>query len=570
MANITIFERDISNISTSNINNNIVYVPGYAVMGPINKPTLCRTLREFQEIFGTQPYIFETNQTYSSIVSFVDVPTELQSNGVYALQGSKELSYYYVTELLNQGLYVLFERVAKDNIPYAKKELNYTPSGESKFIIKAKFPGKFYEDMNVNLSFDSTSQRYTLIASYKIVINGLERTISNTSNPLVFSFNPVDEHYIGAYDSNNKFIEIESEFVQLSFSGTLPTLYGDECAVISAYDGKLNGEVVENEFSIQDIYSKFAKDSTTNLCIFDNLIDRGEYDLKFISSGVYPTFDSNKSELAINLLKASGQRGDCIGLVDYFKDFYAKVEDFEESGTLSYQVNNVFANSIDIKRNSNGTEKIEDARTYGTMFTPWANYKSSIENNKTFKMPGSFAYLLSLAQSVKTNPNWYAVAGVARAVVPNLLSLDYNITGAIADSLQTNEGVSINPITNIKPYGYTIWGNRTLLFNKGEIVATSLLNIRSLACDVKKVVYTAAKKFMFEPISDILWLNFKSEIEPTLDKMVSGNGLTNYRIIRQATTEKATISACIRLYAVEPVENFDITLEISDSYISVE
>lgn len=89
-------------------------------------------------------------------------------------------------------------------------------------------------------------------------------------------------------------------------------------------------------------------------------------------------------------------------------------------------------------------------------------------------------------------------------------------------------------------------------------------------CDVKKAVYIAAKKFMFEPISETLWLNFKSEIEPLLDKMKTGNGLTDYQVLRKATKEKATICAVIRLWAIEAVEKFDITIELSDSYVNVE
>ena len=184
-------------------------------------------------------------------------------------------------------------------------------------------------------------------------------------------------------------------------------------------------------------------------------------------------------------------------------------------------------------------------------------------------LPASFAYLLSLSNSIKTNANWYAVAGVTRGLVPNLLSVDQNITGAMAEELQSKDGISINPIVMIKPYGYCIWGNRTLNKNEG-LVASSFLNIRALTNDVKKVVYETARKLTFELNSDILWLNFKAEIEPTLDKMVSGNGLTNYKILRKATNKRATIEAVIRLYAVEAIEDWDITIELADNYISVE
>ena len=106
--------------------------------------------------------------------------------------------------------------------------------------------------------------------------------------------------------------------------------------------------------------------------------------------------------------------------------------------------------------------------------------------------------------------------------------------------------------------------------NKDGLVASSFLNIRMLSNDVKKVVYQTAKRLTFELNDNILWLNFKSAIEPTLDQMVSGNGLTGYKIIKKATTKKATIEAIIRLYAVEAVENWDITIELADAYVSVQ
>ena len=74
----------------------------------------------------------------------------------------------------------------------------------------------------------------------------------------------------------------------------------------------------------------------------------------------------------------------------------------------------------------------------------------------------------------------------------------------------------------------------------------------------------------FELNSDVLWLNFKSEIEPTLDQMKSGNGISNYKIIKLPTTKKATIACKIRLYAIEAIEDWDITVELADSYTSIE
>ncbi|WP_300924724.1 hypothetical protein [uncultured Clostridium sp.] len=66
MAKISILEQDLTTAASSSIVDNVVYVPGYAIMGPVNKPTLCSTLFEFQKIFGAVPYRFKSTQEIGS------------------------------------------------------------------------------------------------------------------------------------------------------------------------------------------------------------------------------------------------------------------------------------------------------------------------------------------------------------------------------------------------------------------------------------------------------------------------------------------------------------------------
>ena len=214
------------------------------------------------------------------------------------------------------------------------------------------------------------------------------------------------------------------------------------------------------------------------------------------------------------------------------------------------------------------------------MITPWVNVTcNNIYNNKSNMVaPGSFAYLSALAVSIKTNANWLAIAGVARGLVPNIIELHTTqvLTNAIAESYQTEPaggvGISINPITRIRPYGYCIWGNRTLRYNKVSRVgfATGFLNLRNMVSDVKKTVYKAAQRLMFEQNNDILWINFKALITPLLDSMVSGYGLSGYKIIKNPTNDKTRLSAIIKLYPVYAVESFEVTVILSDEEVTVE
>jgi phage tail sheath protein FI len=194
-------------------------------------------------------------------------------------------------------------------------------------------------------------------------------------------------------------------------------------------------------------------------------------------------------------------------------------------------------------------------------------------------MPPSFGYLISLAKSIIINNNWVAVAGVARGQVPSINGL-YTVSrlsNSLANAWQPRNGkISVNPITNIKPYGLTIWGNRTMknnmaAANGGEdgLTATSFLNIRNMVSDVKKTAYIAAKTLMFEQNSDVLWVNFLSRVAPLLDKLMSGQGLSDYKIIKNPTNEKAKLKATIKLFPIYAVEDFEITIELSDEDVSV-
>lgn len=216
---------------------------------------------------------------------------------------------------------------------------------------------------------------------------------------------------------------------------------------------------------------------------------------------------------------------------------------------------------------------------YAAAFTPWLNIDcvTLTEGETTHSMPASLGYLLALANSNKTNANWVAIAGATRGQVPNInatkpLTVAGRLTNSIAENeYQNRNSVSINAITKINPFGYRIWGNRTLKNNstEGNLTATSFLNVRNMISDVKKTIYRTCKKYMFEQNNDILWANFKSDIELTLNKMKTGAGISSYKIIKGTTTEKAKLVATVKLYPIYAVEDFDITVTMEDEKISM-
>lgn len=196
------------------------------------------------------------------------------------------------------------------------------------------------------------------------------------------------------------------------------------------------------------------------------------------------------------------------------------------------------------------------------------------------KIPAAFGYLFAYANSIKNNPEWYAVAGFDRGIIPELSSTTYNYNASDIEILQArakdrvvdldaetdNVGIAINPIAYIRPAGYIIYGNRTLRSNsaaKGTI-ATSFLNVRNLISAVTKVMYDGAKKYTFEQNNDLLWLNFQAYVRPTLEKMKSGNGIADYSFVKESTPAKARLKAKVNIIPIEAVEDFDLSIIMTD------
>ena len=289
------------------------------------------------------------------------------------------------------------------------------------------------------------------------------------------------------------------------------------------------------------------------------LADRGEYAIKYLTTGAYPFVST--ADLAGNVknfveyaCELAGRRGDCTFLVDA-SPLCAKAQIFHE--ILETLV-----------RSSAVTVPVtgENAYTFASAFYFDATYRTSLGYGSV-RLPGSFAYLKSMAASTQNNPNWYAIAGVSRGLVSGVERVHHVASNLDADEFQPRDGVAINCVTNVTPYGYVIWGTRTLKDNRpdGDLTALSFLNVRQMTNDIKRVTYLACKSLMFEQNSDVLWIAFKDRIVPTLETMKTGSGVRDYDIVRLPSTRKGEVKARIVLVPIEPVEDWDITVELTDS-----
>ena len=274
------------------------------------------------------------------------------------------------------------------------------------------------------------------------------------------------------------------------------------------------------------------------------LKDYNAYNVEVLTMGapssILDTFDE---DLANYLIDICGSRKDCFALIDYSTDV---------SDTM-----------ISVKQALN--DSITSAWTqYAAAFVDW---------NTNTGMPGSYTYLMKLADANVGGKRWDSVSGVQRGVVNSIyngsvIKMDkYTLDNVI----QTKVGRSYNGIVKVRPYGWTIWGDRTLLANdEGTgLKATSFLSIRLMICDIVKRAYNAAINNTFESNNDITWTNYKLEIQTLLDRMVASGKLASYKLVRKATTDRAKIACIIRLVPNEPVEDFDIYIDLQNGSAEV-
>lgn len=613
---IVIKEVDETRPLGEGVSSDIAYVPGFAVQSYVkgdtlvetrkNTPLLCNTIEQFEQYFGPEPYRL-TEYDVNSCYAF----GENLNMPVY-LAGDYDRSYIYAKELINNGMSVIYENLSptEDVAKYTNVgNVTYHP-GETEYLKKA-YPNCYIlstdtetDQFSAKFTFEAyTSGSKTVVALVEgssawtvsaISLNETPGGEASTTNYLVFNAEPD-----GEINSTEFYIRVaKTESKSRSVNVNTPRLY------VFVLDGALTVEHIETAdvlpqmSRLEYFYKKLSGDSDSKIeSSLEVLEDKNEYSVKYLTTGGYASvlslpydgetlvekpYDTDISNtaitkklqtgLAVKMLNLAQKRGDCVAIIDHYFDNKNPIAHTEES-SVYHRVHEA------LQSVSYGE--------YGTMFTPWATYTCSTVsdiNEMEQIMPASFGYLMCLSTAIKTAPNWYAMAGVTRGLVPNISELHVPkgiLSNVVAEHYQPKFGtdgnkISINAITNIKPYGLTIWGNRTLLpVDPKGTIALNFLNTRNMISDIKKVAYDTCKKLMFEQDSDILWLNFKSSMSPLLDRLQSGNGISGYKLIRGTKKYDGTnltrgeMAAVIKIFPKYPIEYFEITVVVADDDVVV-
>ena len=434
-------------------------------------------------------------------------------NEIMYYAGDKDPAYFMAEQLLISGIPVVYERV--------NSSAQITKTTLTKDAVSNGFTAG---DVDSTLPQESEQGQEPLaVGTYYL----LTTTTSDLENPYSYNLFRLKE-----VSEDDKYVWVELSAFDIPESATITNGIPDKLEISDINVSDLY-DYLEERLSLED------DAELTNV-----LLDKNLYDIQFLTAGGYPVFEYDENSLFEEMVKFAEKRGDCIAVIDH-----TDRPDRALVGTGSV---------IDEWQKVITTDKV-------VMFTPWGELGEQI-------VAPSFVYLMTLAESTQTNPNWLAVAGKNRGVVSSItgLHIDNPMTRAIADSYMAEGNRCINPIV---PMGtdFVIWGNRTAVKTAVNAEkALYFLNMRVMVSDIKKQCYRACEQLMFEQNSDVLWINFKAKIVPLLERIRSSYGLSDYKIIKQPSVKRSKLVATIKVYPIFAVEEFEITVSLEDEEVNVE
>jgi len=625
MAQIIIREKDLTG-NPAATTFDVAFVPGLTTKKPTD---------EGVHWIYNKPYYVDSLSTFRS--QFGSNPVELTGRGIpYVYSDSKGVQNDKLLEGFINGS---DKTLVVEDVGVGNKDIPYSDI--------SKIAGRKIVSFKSNTTV--TIPDIAVGDEVKVDINGTATTKTVTSvDPLPEGSEPgtkqfVGEIYIDETDerlavlqinaSDDRHIYFDGGDAPLSavVGGLTATVYG-EYYFEADYDGYFfaggdgvfdNGYIYASELlsagipiyycpiegtEARDVYN--ALEGTNGTSILVQLADRGTFNIKYITSGGYPTFEYNGNSIVSLMLQMAGANTDAEPTTDDYQDNPASdnpngrgdavafIDHFEIDDRPLWGEGSVY-NAVQ--------QQLAEQHflSFGAMFTPYANYvlqssyrytehRGSEEADRvqiatTHYFPASFAYLTCLARQLNaTIPSYEAVAGVARGSVKNIVfdatTNSYEVctkdvlTNYIANHYNSmpqadgNMPISINGITQINPYGLVIYGTRTLAKKDpvDGVKATGILNIRNMVSDIKKQMYQSARRYMYSANNDALWINFRSSVIGLLNQMQQGYGIKSWSLKKDmAKSTKSSLYVLCSIQPVYPVEKFDITIEITDEDVEV-
>jgi hypothetical protein len=219
------------------------------------------------------------------------------------------------------------------------------------------------------------------------------------------------------------------------------------------------------------------------------------------------------------------ERGDAIAIIDVAGGYTPSHESTSAEADRIGSVNDAVNNVKDMNLNS----------SYGCTFYPWVQVRDT-QTDSVLYVPPSVVALGTFSSSQRKSAVWFAPAGFTRGGLSEgssglpVLGVRQRLTSTERDDLYE---ASINPIASFPAEGIVIFGQKTLQVTQS---ALDRINVRRLLIYVKKEISRISSRVLFEQNVQATWDSFKGEVEPFLEGVKAGMGLTDFRVLLDDTT----------------------------------
>jgi len=173
--------------------------------------------------------------------------------------------------------------------------------------------------------------------------------------------------------------------------------------------------------------------------------------------------------------------------------------------------------------------------SYGCTFYPYVQIRDAL-NDSILYVPPSVVALGTLSSSQRKSAVWFAPAGFTRGGLSEgssglpVLGVRERLTSAQRDKLYD---ANINPIATFPAEGVVIFGQKTLQTTPSSL---DRINVRRLLIYLKKEISRIASRLLFEQNVQATWERFTGQVNPFLEGVRAGLGITDFKVVLDETT----------------------------------
>lgn len=165
--------------------------------------------------------------------------------------------------------------------------------------------------------------------------------------------------------------------------------------------------------------------------------------------------------------------------------------------------------------------------SYGIMTSGWKEMFDPF-TDRYIQLPCDADVAGLMAYTDEVAASFYSPAGLNRGLIRNMTALLWNPRSAARGEL---DAIRVNPVISSKD-GFVLFGDRTAYVKESVF---SFINVRRLFNLLKTVISEAARYSLFEFNDEFTQRQFVVTIDPILSQTKSKRGLTDYKIVCDAT-----------------------------------